>query len=80
MTTSPEAGDRSWTVAVRERVSGLVPAGQVLPDRQPAYVASWIYVFGVLSLAALVVRHRARAWRSPWAGWPGGTPRRWATS
>ena len=55
MTTSPEAGDRSWTVAVRERVSGLVPAGQVLPDRQPAYVASWIYVFGVLTLAALVV-------------------------
>ena len=32
-----------------------MPPGQALPDRQPAYVASWIYVFGVLTLAALVV-------------------------
>ena len=35
--------------------TGLVPPGEALPDRQPAYVASWIYVFGVLTLAALVV-------------------------
>jgi quinol-cytochrome oxidoreductase complex cytochrome b subunit len=55
VSVSPATGDRSWTAAVRDRVSGLVPAGQVLPDRQPAYVASWIYVFGVLTLAALVV-------------------------
>jgi len=34
---------------------GLVPEGQALPERQPVYVASWIYVFGVLTLAALVV-------------------------
>ena len=34
---------------------GLVPPGQALPDRQPVYVASWIYVFGVLTLASLVV-------------------------
>ena len=46
---------RSWTVRLREWISGLVPPGQALPDRQPAYVASWIYTFGVLSLAALVV-------------------------
>src|SRR4029079_16738716 len=26
----------------------------ILPDRQPAYVQSWIYVFGVATLAALV--------------------------
>ncbi|MDU0314492.1 cytochrome b N-terminal domain-containing protein [Phycicoccus sp. M110.8] len=45
----------SWTVWLRERVSRTVPPGQVLPDRQPAYVASWIYVFGVLTLASLVV-------------------------
>ena len=32
-----------------------MPPGQALPDRQPAYVSSWIYVFGVLTLAALVV-------------------------
>ena len=31
------------------------PPGKLLPDRQPAYVASWVYVFGVGSLAALGV-------------------------
>lgn len=49
------AGDGSWTVRLRSRITDLVPPGQALPDRQPAYVASWIYVFGVLTLAALVV-------------------------
>jgi ubiquinol-cytochrome c reductase cytochrome b subunit len=44
-----------WTVALRARIAGLVPSGQALPDRQPVYVASWIYVFGVLSLASFVV-------------------------
>ena len=48
-------GGRSWTVALRNAISRTVPQGQALPDRQPAYVASWIYVFGVLTLAALVV-------------------------
>jgi ubiquinol-cytochrome c reductase cytochrome b subunit len=46
---------RSWTVRLRDRITGLVPPGEALPDRQPAYVASWIYVFGVLTLAALTV-------------------------
>lgn len=45
---------RSWTVWLRTRLSRVVPAGQWLPDRQPAYVRSWIYVFGVATLAALV--------------------------
>jgi quinol-cytochrome oxidoreductase complex cytochrome b subunit len=45
----------SWTVRLRTRLARTVPPGQLLPDRQPAYVSSWIYVFGVLSLAALVV-------------------------
>ena len=48
-------GDASWTVRLRERLTTVVPPGEALPDRQPAYVASWIYVFGVLTLAALVV-------------------------
>jgi ubiquinol-cytochrome c reductase cytochrome b subunit len=26
----------------------------LLPDRQPAYVGSWVYVFGVVTIAALV--------------------------
>ena len=40
---------------MRDRIVGLVPAGQALPDRQPVYVHSWIYVFGVATLAALAV-------------------------
>jgi quinol-cytochrome oxidoreductase complex cytochrome b subunit len=51
---SPGVHD-SWTAWLRTRVLHLVPEGQALPDRQPAYVASWIYVFGVLTLAALLV-------------------------
>ena len=46
---------KSWTVRLRGRLEHTVPAGQVLPDRQPAYVSSWTYVFGVLTLAALLV-------------------------
>ena len=53
---------------LRDRIAGLVPPGQALPDRQPAYVASWIYVFGVLTLAALVVVDRAPAASSPIGG------------
>ena len=45
----------SWTSALRERIVHTVPEGQALPDRQPVYVSSWIYVFGVLTLAALTV-------------------------
>jgi ubiquinol-cytochrome c reductase cytochrome b subunit len=46
---------RSWTVAVRERAVGALPPEKLLADKQPSYVSSWIYVFGVLSLAALLV-------------------------
>jgi len=54
MTSSEASVDRSWTVRLRNRLSRTVPAGQVLPDRQPAYVRSWIYVFGVATLAAFI--------------------------
>jgi quinol-cytochrome oxidoreductase complex cytochrome b subunit len=53
--TTAEAPDGSWTVWLRRKVTGLVPSGQALPDRQPEYVASWMYVFGVLTIAAFVV-------------------------
>ncbi|HLM95936.1 MAG TPA: cytochrome b N-terminal domain-containing protein [Acidimicrobiales bacterium] len=42
-----------WTSRLRRRALRALPPGKLLPDRQPAYVASWIYVFGVASLAAL---------------------------
>ncbi|MEO7000060.1 MAG: DUF4405 domain-containing protein, partial [Terracoccus sp.] len=51
--SEPDTG--SWTNALRERLVHVVPPGQALPDRQPVYVASWIYVFGVLTLAAMAV-------------------------
>src|ERR1700689_103833 len=54
----PAADDpdaRMWTSRVRRRALRALPPGKLLPDRQPAYVASWIYVFGVGSLAALGV-------------------------
>ena len=49
----PEDADQ-WTAKVRHAAVDALPPGRLLPDRQPAYVASWIYVFGVLTLAALV--------------------------
>ena len=52
VTAGPEP--RSWTAAVRNRIAGALPPEQALPDRQPAYVASWIYVFGVATIAGLL--------------------------
>jgi quinol-cytochrome oxidoreductase complex cytochrome b subunit len=49
----PDAG--MWTNRVRRRALRLLPPGKLLPDRQPAYVRSWIYVFGVASLATLAL-------------------------
>ncbi len=49
-----DPADRSWTVALRRRLAGALPPEKLLPGEQPAYVASWIYVFGVLTLSSLV--------------------------
>jgi ubiquinol-cytochrome c reductase cytochrome b subunit len=52
---SSRAPHRSWTTRTRERAVGALPPERLLPDGQPTYVASWIYVFGVASIAALIV-------------------------
>ncbi|HUD07050.1 MAG TPA: cytochrome b N-terminal domain-containing protein [Candidatus Saccharimonadales bacterium] len=44
---------KMWTARVRNFGLRILPPGKLLPDRQPAYVSSWIYVFGVATLAAL---------------------------
>ena len=52
---SAPALPRTWTGRLRARAERALPPEQLLPDRQPVYVASWIYVFGVLTLAAFLV-------------------------
>jgi ubiquinol-cytochrome c reductase cytochrome b subunit len=44
-----------WTAKLRGSLVDAFPPERLLPDRQPAYVASWIYVFGVLTLSALAI-------------------------
>ena len=46
---------KSWTVRVRKATVEQFKPEDILPDRQPAYVSSWIYVFGVATLAAFVM-------------------------
>ncbi|MGZ4602649.1 MAG: cytochrome b N-terminal domain-containing protein [Kineosporiaceae bacterium] len=53
---------KSWTGRLRRRAVAAFPPEQLLPEHQPAYVASWIYVFGVLTLAAFVVILASGAW------------------
>ena len=43
-----------WTGALRRRAERVLPMRELLPTRQPAYVGSWVYVFGVVTIAALV--------------------------
>jgi hypothetical protein len=54
MSSADQEHSSNWTVRLRRRMVRTVPPGQWLPDRQPAYVRSWIYVFGVATLAALI--------------------------
>lgn len=56
--TAPDPDDvdgRMWTNRLRNRFFGTFPPEKLLPDRQPSYVASWIYVFGVATIAAFIV-------------------------
>jgi len=47
--------ERQWTTRLRKRVEGKLPPEKVLPDTQPSYVASWIYVFGVATLTSFIL-------------------------
>jgi len=44
-----------WTARTRTFWLRNLPPDKMLPDSQPAYVASWVYVFGVLTMVALAV-------------------------
>jgi quinol-cytochrome oxidoreductase complex cytochrome b subunit len=51
---SAAGGRRSWTGRVRERGVAALPPERLLPETQPIYVASWVYIFGALTLGAFV--------------------------
>lgn len=44
-----------WTTRLRRATVEKFEPQDILPDDQPSYVASWIYVFGVMTLASLFV-------------------------
>src|ERR1051326_3598720 len=44
---------RMWTNRARRWALRTLLSGKLLPGRQPAYPPSWVYVFGVATLAAL---------------------------
>lgn len=46
---------KSWTIRTRKATIEQFSPEDILPDHQPAYVTSWIYVFGVGTLAAFVM-------------------------
>src|SRR5260370_32189839 len=48
------AQSKSWTLRLRQAIDRHLPMDHLLPDRQPYYVGSWVYVFGVVTMAALV--------------------------
>ncbi len=46
---------KSWSVRLRSATLEKFEPEDLLPDKQPAYVSSWIYVFGVATIAAFVM-------------------------
>jgi hypothetical protein len=46
--------EKTWTARVRARLGRALPLEHLLPDHQPAYVGSWVYIFGVATIGALV--------------------------
>jgi hypothetical protein len=67
----PDTADM-WTARIRRQAVAQLHPGKLLPDRQPAYVASWVYVFGVATPAALGMAI-VSGFVSPSEGSTGGT-------
>ncbi len=45
----------SWTAKARAELEQRLPLDNLLPARQPYFVGSWVYVFGVAAIAALIL-------------------------
>ena len=43
-----------WTGTIRNQIAGRLPLEELLPTRQPDYVRSWVYLFGAITIAALI--------------------------
>ncbi len=52
--TAPSTESSSWTLALRRFLQRSLPLKHLLPDRQPIFVGSWVYIFGVISIAGLI--------------------------
>lgn len=46
---------RMWTTRARHVWLRVLPPEHMLPDGQPSYVATWAYIFGVATVASLMV-------------------------
>jgi quinol-cytochrome oxidoreductase complex cytochrome b subunit len=51
---APDAADPTWTGAVRRYLGRKLPLAHLLASRQPFYVGSWVYIFGILSITSLI--------------------------
>lgn len=52
---SDDPNRKMLTYKLRHFITKRLTLENLIPDQQPAYVSSWIYVFGVATLAALAV-------------------------
>ena len=52
--SAPERDATGWTGHARRWLLKRLPPDKLLPDDQPSYVASWIYVFGMGAIASLI--------------------------
>ena len=51
---TPRSESSSWTLSIRRSLQRNLPLAHLLPDRQPVFVGSWVYIFGVVSIAGLM--------------------------
>jgi hypothetical protein len=45
----------NWTLAARKQIEKNLPADNLLPDKQPTYVRSAVYLFGAFTIASLAI-------------------------
>jgi ubiquinol-cytochrome c reductase cytochrome b subunit len=51
---TPQGRPSNWTLSIRRALQRKLPLTHLLPDRQPVFVGSWVYIFGVVAIAGLI--------------------------